>query len=80
MTVISEEKTKINVTLPKGDVHAGMEIFYNPIMKSNRNISILLLNSIANKNMNIADPLAGSGIRSLRFLQELKKGKIKQLF
>jgi hypothetical protein len=24
--------------------------------------------------------LAGSGIRSLRFLQELKKGKIKQLF
>lgn len=80
MPIITEQKTKINVTLPKGDVHAQMEVFYNPIMKSNRNISILLLNSIANTQMNIADPLAGSGIRSLRFLQELENGKIKELF
>ncbi len=29
--------------------------------------------------MKIADPLAGSGIRSLRFLKELKKNKIKEL-
>lgn len=57
-----------------------MEVFYNPVMASNRNLSVLLLNCLPNKEMNIADPLAGSGIRSLRFLKELKKGKIKTLF
>ena len=65
--------------LPKTDVNARMEVFYNPVMVSNRNISVLFLNSIANRNLKIALPLAGSGIRGLRFLKELKKGKIKQL-
>tara|TARA_Y100000310_G_scaffold314502_1_gene363930 strand:- start:2208 stop:3218 length:1011 start_codon:yes stop_codon:yes gene_type:complete len=49
-------------------------------MESNRNISILLLNAVANKAMDVALPLAGSGIRGLRFLQELKKGKIDIIF
>ncbi len=80
MPIIQEHSSKIKIELPKGDVHAGMEVFYNPVMASNRNISILLLNSIPNKEMNIADPLAGSGVRSLRFLKELKRGKIKQLY
>ena len=79
MSLITEHSTTITVDLPKGDVNTKMEVFYNPVMVSNRNISILLLNSISNKDMKIADPLAGSGIRSLRFLKELKKGKIKQL-
>ena len=78
--MIQEQSIKLNLELPKGDVNRQMEVFYNPIMISNRNISILLLNSIPNTKMNIADPLAGSGIRSLRFLKELKKGKIQQLF
>src|SRR3989344_4840790 len=80
MSLIQEHSNKIKIELPRGDVHAGMEVFYNPIMASNRNISILLLNAISNQEMNIADHLAGSGIRSLRFLKELKKGKIKQLY
>ena len=78
--VTIEHSTAIKAELPAGDVHAGMEVFYNPVMASNRNISVLLLNSIENTQMNICDPLAGSGIRSLRFLKELKKGKIKQLY
>ncbi len=57
-----------------------MEVFYNPVMASNRNIAILLLNSVENENMNIASPLAGSGIRELRFLKELKPGKAKYIF
>ncbi len=80
LKILTEHTCKLKVELPKGDVHARMEVFYNPVMVSNRNISILLLNSIPNIEMNIADPLAGSGIRSLRFLKELKKGKIKQLY
>jgi len=77
--IVKEHSTRIEAELPK-TVSAEMEVFYNPIMASNRNISVLLLNSLPNKNMNIADPLAGSGIRSLRFLQELKKGKLQALF
>lgn len=80
MAIITEHSSLINIDIPLGDVHAKMEVFYNPVMVSNRNISILLLNTINKKGMKIADPLAGSGIRSLRFLQELKKGKIKELF
>jgi tRNA (guanine26-N2/guanine27-N2)-dimethyltransferase len=80
MQSITEHSATITATLPKGDIHAKMEVFYNPVMVSNRNISILLLNSISNKSMNIALPLVGSGIRGIRFLNELKKGKMNHLF
>lgn len=62
------------------DVSKEMEVFYNPVMASNRNISILLLNSVENQQMRIADILAGSGIRSIRFIKELKKNKIQDIF
>ena len=73
MQTIKENNSKIKVTLPKKDVHRKMQVFYNPEMESNRNISVLLLNSIENKDMNIALPLAGSGIRAIRFLKEIDK-------
>ncbi len=79
MTLILEHSISLSISLPKGAVHAGMDVFYNPLMLSNRNISILLLNSLPRQNLKIADPLAGSGVRSLRFLKELKKNKIKQI-
>ena len=78
--IITEHSIQIKADLPQRAVHKGMEVFYNPVMQSNRNIAILLLNSIPNQKMNIVDPLAGSGIRSLRFLKELKKGKINHIF
>lgn len=78
--MIIEHSCKIKIELPAKDVHAKMEVFYNPVMASNRNIAILLLNSVENENMNLASPLAGSGIRELRFLKELKAGKIKRIF
>ncbi len=78
--LVTEHSCKIKVELPPKDVHAQMEVFYNPVMASNRNIAILLLNSVDNKNMNIASPLAGSGIRELRFLKELKPGKAENVF
>ncbi len=80
MEIVREVNTEIKIVKPKKDVHAKMEVFYNPLMKSNRNISILLLNALGGKNMNLALPLAGSGIRALRFLQELKKGKIDSIY
>lgn len=54
-----------------------MQIFYNPIMELNREISILLLKSISQKNLRIADILAGTGIRGARFIAELSKNKVE---
>jgi len=76
--LIREGKALIRV--PKvSKISKEMEVFYNPIMKFNRDISILLLNSIDKNNLQICDLLAGSGVRSIRFLLELKKKKIKSI-
>jgi tRNA (guanine26-N2/guanine27-N2)-dimethyltransferase len=71
MQTITENTSKIKVILLKKDVSKKMEVFYNPQMESNRNISILLLNAIKEKKK-IALPLAGSGIRAIRILKEVK--------
>jgi tRNA (guanine26-N2/guanine27-N2)-dimethyltransferase len=68
-----EGKVKLNIdNIPK-TVHAGMEIFINPEMKTNRDVSISLLKYFLEQRKNpiIALPLAGSGIRALRILHEL---------
>ena len=80
MEIITEHSSKIKAEIPQKDVHAKMEVFYNPLMRSNRSISILLLNSLPNTKMKMALPLTGSGIRGLRFLKELKRNKISYLF
>ncbi len=77
--MITENSIKINVA-KSNKISASMPVFYNPQMESNRSVSILLLNSLAKKKMNIALPLAGSGIRALRFLAELKKDTINHIF
>ena len=76
--IIREGKAIIRIKSPD-KISKQMDVFYNPIMKLNRDISVLLLNSVGNKNMQIALPLAGSGIRGIRFLKELKKNKIKSI-
>jgi tRNA (guanine26-N2/guanine27-N2)-dimethyltransferase len=63
---------KAEFALPK-------KVFYNPAMKENRDISVSLLNSVADKNLQIALPLAASGVRGIRFLKELGKQKIKSV-
>jgi len=75
---IKEGKASIKIPIEK-KVSKELPVFYNPIMKSNRDISILLLNSINKNNLQIALPLSASGIRGIRFLLELKKSKIKNI-
>ena len=76
--IIQEGSAKIEVE--KADiVSKEMEVFYNPVMSINRDISILLLNSVENKKMRMADLMAASGIRSIRFLKELDKNKIEEI-
>ncbi len=76
--MIKEGKALLKGAIVK-TVSKEMDVFYNPVMKFNRDISILVLNSISKNKMTIADPLAGSGVRSIRFLLELGKNKIKTI-
>lgn len=76
--IIKEGKARIKVPVTK-KISKQMPVFYNAVMKSNRDICVLLLNSLNKKGMRVADPLAASGVRSARFMLELKKGKIKSI-
>jgi tRNA (guanine26-N2/guanine27-N2)-dimethyltransferase len=67
------------IPLNKKAVSKKLPVFYNPIMKFNRDCSVALLNALNRKELHIADLLAGSGIRSIRFAQELNSGIVKTL-
>jgi len=69
MRKIKEGSAEIFV--PKEEkISKKLPVFYNPIMQLNRDITILLLQQFP--SMNLCDPLAGSGVRSIRFAKELK--------
>ncbi|MBR9690819.1 tRNA (guanine(10)-N(2))-dimethyltransferase [Candidatus Woesearchaeota archaeon] len=78
MKTITEGKAKIQTHTAR-IVSKEMPVFYNPKMEFNRDTSILVLNAIDKKNLQIGLPLAGSGVRAARFLLELKKEKIKSI-
>jgi len=71
--LIKEGKIEIKISSQQ-KISKKLEVFYNPVMKLNRDISVILLNSLKKKNMQIGLPLSGTGIRGLRFIKELKKG------
>ncbi|MGV8171253.1 MAG: tRNA (guanine(10)-N(2))-dimethyltransferase [Candidatus Woesearchaeota archaeon] len=80
MDVITEGKAKFYASKDKnGKISKELDVFYNPVMRFNRDVSILLLNNCGLNDMQIADIMAGSGVRSIRFLLELKKGIIKNI-
>ncbi|MBI2134898.1 methyltransferase [Candidatus Woesearchaeota archaeon] len=59
-----------DIFAPQGDkISRELPVFYNPVMKLNRDISILLLQQFP--AMNICDLLAGTGIRAIRIAKEL---------
>ena len=71
--IIKEGKVKAKVSI--GKISKKLDVFYNPIMEYNRTISVNLL-QVLNRKMEIGLPLAGSGIRGLRFFKELKCNKV----
>lgn len=80
MDLITEGKAKFYASRDKnGKISKQLEVFYNPVMKFNRDVSVLLLNNCGIKDIQTADIMAGSGVRSLRFLLELKKGVISSV-
>jgi len=60
-------------------VSREQEAFYNPKMKLNRDFSIAIIQAIGNKELHIGLPLAGTGVRAVRMMQEIPE-YIKQLY
>ena len=79
MVVITESSVKLDLGAWKNKITKDLEVFYNPVMKFNRDCSVLVLNAYGKKDLHIGLPLSGSGIRGIRFLKELDKGKIKEI-
>ncbi|MBN2454097.1 tRNA (guanine(10)-N(2))-dimethyltransferase [Candidatus Woesearchaeota archaeon] len=71
MRILTEGKAKFYAPTAK-IVSKDMPVFYNPVMKTNRDIAVAIVASSGRK-MRIADPLAGTGIRSIRILLEAGK-------
>lgn len=75
MALIHEGKAVLEVAVPKV-VSRQMPAFYNPKMARNRDLLIALLSAWPHAKMQVADALAGTGVRGLRCLLELPRAKI----
>lgn len=72
---------KIQIRVPVSNiVSKELPVFYNPVMSLQRNIAVGVLAAMKRKDLIVCDPLAGSGVRILRFLKELPRETIKQVF
>lgn len=71
MDILTEGKAKFFAT-KAAIVSRKMPVFYNPVMKTNRDITVALI-KVEGRKLRICDLLAGTGIRSLRLLLEAGK-------
>ncbi len=78
MEVIVEGSSKARVE-KKDIVDSKMPVFYNPVMRVNRDFTVLFLATANKDKLKIGLPLEGSGVRGLRLVQELKASKIKEI-
>lgn len=74
--IITEGKTRVEVPVPdeeSGFPPSSAAVFYNPAMRMNRDISVVVIASFAKTNpeYNYLDALSASGIRGLRIAKEV---------
>jgi len=80
--IIEEGKVKILVPKLKAFIKSPSDyapskapVFYNPVMELNRDIAVLALQTyqkMVNREISVCEPLAGCGIRGIRFATEVK--------
>lgn len=71
------EEEGIVITSFGDKISKELDVFYNPIMKLNRDISMLVIKTYFTlnhkKKIKFCDPMGASGIRELRFLKDIPK-------
>ena len=73
MERIREGKAVILVPQLREVVSSDMPVFYNPLMRVNRDLSVLglaYLQEGEGRSLMVADPMSASGIRAVRFIKE----------
>jgi tRNA (guanine26-N2/guanine27-N2)-dimethyltransferase len=68
-------RLKAFVRSPSNYAPSKAPVFYNPVMELNRDIAVLALQAYqrnANREVSVCEPLAGSGVRGVRFAAEVK--------
>lgn len=65
--IAEEEGVKIKSYGSK--ITKELTVFYNPLMKLNRDVSLLVIKSYFEKPIKFCDPMVASGIREIRFLK-----------
>jgi len=68
-------KLKAFVKLPSDYAPSKAPVFYNPVMELNRDLAVLALQAYqrtVNREVSVCEPLAGCGIRGIRFAKEAK--------
>lgn len=81
--IIREGRAKIAVPANDGKISSEMPVFYNPVMRSNRDITIALMAAASKQyeieKWSVADPMAATGIREVRMMLELGSGKFERI-
>ncbi len=80
--IVEEGKTKIVVPKLEAFTKSPSEyapskapVFYNPVMELNRDLAVLALQTYQrtiNRGLSVCEPLAGCGVRGIRFAKEVK--------
>ncbi len=68
-------KLKAFVKMPSEYAPSKAPVFYNPVMELNRDIAVLALQvyqKMFNHEISVCEPLAGCGVRGIRFAAEIK--------
>lgn len=68
-------KLKAFIEKPQDYAPSKAPVFYNPVMELNRDFAILAMQAyqrIVNREIDICEPLAGCGIRGIRFAKEVE--------
>ena len=72
---ISVPKLKAFIKSPSEYAPSKAPVFYNPVMELNRDLAVLALQTYqrtVNHEISVCEPLAGCGIRGIRFATEVK--------
>ncbi len=76
MKIIKIKEGSAEILVPEETLkkpYTAVDVFYNPRMRVNRDISVLVLQAhknIVGRKLKILDAMAATGIRSIRFLKE----------
>ena len=88
--VVTEGAVSVKVAVAE-KISKELDVFYNPVMKLNRDITVLLLETLwearektredvgAKSSFRVCSPLAGSGVRECRMAVELSRGVVEEL-